>query len=109
MDFGDVLRMTPEQYDEYRREQRLYGTEALRRQHDAEVARADEQIRMQRMQEKYKDIFDTKVRKDALEHFQHFYRCTDTDIDTINAIYDEIEGQKAFDDAVGEGLKSVWG
>ena len=64
---------------------------------------------MQRMQENYKDIFDTKDRKDALEHFQHFFRCTDTDIDTINAIYDEIEGQKVLDDAVGEGLKSVWG
>lgn len=104
-----ILRMPQEEIDDYFREKRLYGSEFLKKRRDAEVEKIDQQIRMQRMQENYKDIFDTKDRKGALEHFQHFYRCTDTDLDTVNAIYDEIEGQQAFDDAVLKGLQSVWG
>ena len=109
MDFGDILRMTPEQYDEYRREQRLYGTEALKRQHDEAVKEIDMHMRKQDMEERYADVFDTKTREEGLAYFREYYRCTQEDINVINAVYDAKEEQDKFDDAVLRGLRSVWG
>lgn len=104
-----ILRMSQEEIDDYFREQRLYGSEFLKRRHDAELAETNRQLRTERMQENYREVFDTKTREEALQFFKQNFRCTQEDIDTVNAIYDEIEGQQAFDDAVLKGLRSVWG
>ncbi len=64
---------------------------------------------MQRMTEKYSDVFNTKNREEGLEYFKTNYRCTQDDIGLINAIYDRKEEENAMCKAVGDGFKSVWG